>query len=78
MPPNSIEEKILVLLEKKSEGMKINDIAKELKTPRQTVSKYIFGLRIAGFIEYREVGRSKVCFLVKKLKKGEKLGLVMT
>ncbi len=78
MPPNSIEEDILGLLEKHPEGMKINDIAISLKTPRQTVSKYVYGLKIAGFIEYREVGRSKLCFLTKRLKKGEKLSLVIT
>jgi len=69
MPPNSIEEDIVRLLEKHPEGMKINDIASNLKTPRQTVSKYIYGLRIAGLVEYREVGRSKLCFLVKRARK---------
>jgi DNA-binding transcriptional ArsR family regulator len=76
MPPNGIEEDIIRLLEKHPEGMKINDIANNLKTPRQTVSKYIYGLRIAGYIEYREVGRSKFCFLVKKPK--GKFKLVLT
>jgi len=76
MPPNGMEEDIIKLLEKHPEGMKISDIAANLKVPRQTVSKYVYGLKIAGYIEHREVGRSKLCFLVKKPK--GKLNLVLT
>jgi uncharacterized membrane protein len=70
------EKDILKILEKHPDGIKINEIAKILKAPRQTVSKYVYGLRIAGYIEYREVGRSKFCFLVKKPK--GKFKLVLT
>jgi predicted ArsR family transcriptional regulator len=77
MLSNNIEEDILGLLEKHPEGMKIIDIANHLKTPRQTISKYVFGLKIAGFVEYKEVGRSKLCFLIKKDWKKKKISLVV-
>lgn len=69
MLQNSIEEDIIKLLEKHPEGMKINDISISLKIPRQTISKYVYALKIAGFVDYREFGRSKICFLLRKMKR---------
>jgi uncharacterized membrane protein len=62
------EDDILKILEKHPEGIKINEMARILKAPRQTISKYVYALKIAGFVDYREFGRSKICFLIKKMK----------
>jgi len=72
MVPNDVEEEIVKLLERHPKGMKISDIAKNLNIRRQTVSKYVYGLQVAGLVNYREVGRSKICFLLEKKKGGRK------
>jgi hypothetical protein len=66
MPLNNVEENIVKLLEKHPDGMMITEIADSLKTNRQTISKYVYGLTIAGIVEHREIGTAKLCFLVKK------------
>ncbi|MEM5802077.1 MAG: hypothetical protein QXQ18_01690, partial [Candidatus Aenigmatarchaeota archaeon] len=77
MPPNGIEEEIVRLLEKRPEGLKISDIARSLGIQRQTISKYVYGLKLAGVVEYREVGRSKVYFLKKGERKKFKFALLI-
>jgi DNA-binding transcriptional ArsR family regulator len=59
------EKDIVKVLEKYPNGTKISNIAKILKASRQTVSKYVYALKTAGLVGYREEGRSKVCSLLK-------------
>ena len=64
-----LEDEIIRLLTKHSDGLKVSDIAKELNTHRHTVSKYIFAMTTSGIIDQREVGRAKLCFLKDKKRK---------
>ena len=61
---HEIEENIVSLLASKK--MSIKEIAEELGISRQTASKYIYALKVKGLIDYRELGRAKVCFLSRK------------
>jgi uncharacterized membrane protein len=63
------EKDILKILEKYPKGMKIADVSKALRTPRQTVSKYIYALESAGKVVHFEVGRAKLYFLKRREKR---------
>lgn len=66
---NHIEEKIIKILFKHSEGITITDISKEICFHRNTVSKYILGLVKEGIVTQRRIGVVSICSLSKK---GEK------
>ncbi len=60
---NNLKEEILRLLTKSQSGMSILSISDTLRTSRYTVSRYVFAMQEAGYIECHEVGRAKICFL---------------
>ncbi|MEM7821811.1 MAG: helix-turn-helix domain-containing protein, partial [Candidatus Aenigmatarchaeota archaeon] len=74
MAPDTLEEEIIRVLEGKKEGMSIFEISKALSVARQTVSKYLYGLEVARVVDHRDIGRSKVYFLVKEKQKRIKIG----
>lgn len=65
MEGNGLKEDIIKLLGRNPTGMTILSISKSLHTSRHTISKYIFLLTELGIIQQHEVGRAKLCFLVK-------------
>jgi ribosomal protein S24E len=63
-----IKQKIIEVLSKHSEGTTIVDISKEIGVHRNTVSKYIYGLVMAGKVDQRRIGVVSLCYL----KRGKK------
>jgi len=59
---------VINLLSEYPNGMTIQEIAKYLGASRFTVSRYVFAMQEAGYIECHEIGRAKMCFL----KRGER------
>jgi len=62
-----IKNKIIGILKKHPQGMLIKNLATELKYSRQTISKYILGLKGEKKIIIRPIGLGKMIYL-----KGEK------
>ena len=58
-----IEEKILGLLKKDTEGITISEIADKLNLHRHTITKYIYRLEGRGTIKIRKIGIAKLCYL---------------
>jgi len=58
-----IEEKILGLLKKDTEGIAISEIADNLNLHRHTITKYIYRLEGRGTIKIRKIGIAKLCYL---------------
>jgi predicted transcriptional regulator len=61
-----IKEKIIELLRKHPEGLTIQDLAKELKVHRQTVTKYVLELKGAGIVIRKRVGSATLHYLKEK------------
>lgn len=72
MITNDVREDIIKILSKHPDGLTIQQIAETLKAHRHTISKYVFALNMAGIIDFREIGRAKLCFLSGKRTKGRK------
>jgi DNA-binding IclR family transcriptional regulator len=61
-----IERRIVEVLGKHPEGLTITQLAEELGINRIKASKFVYGLRKAGILRQRPVGRAILCYLVKK------------
>ena len=57
---SSPEDKIIRLLEKRTYGLSIEDVANTLGINRATASKYLFALEAAKRIDTRAVGKAKL------------------
>lgn len=64
-----IEERIIGLLKKDTEGITISDIAEKLELHRHTITKYIYRLEGRETIKIRKIGIAKLCYLNDKMKK---------
>jgi len=63
------EKEIIEILKKHPEGLMIVSIGKELNLHRNTVSKYIFGLVMAGIVTQRRIGVVSLCYLNEAVRK---------
>jgi len=57
-----IEKKIMKELSKHKLGLTIEELSKNLKLSRGTVSKYIYALKIQNKIHVRKVGPAKMIY----------------
>lgn len=58
-------EKILSFLKASKDGATPSDIARKTSINRMTVSKYLNILKVIHFVDYKEVGMSKVYFITQ-------------
>ena len=61
----AIENKILELLKGSEMGLSMNELSKETKVERHTLTKYLNLLMLKGFISFKQVGMGKVWHVTK-------------
>jgi DNA-binding Lrp family transcriptional regulator len=66
---NGVENRIIAILKKHSQGLTILDISKKIGMSRHAITNYIYLLLGKGKIRIREVGTAKLCYLAKGRKR---------